>query len=644
MSRPAHSTLRYGGLALAVVAVLALVVAFFPWNVLRGPLAAHYTSRLQRPVTIGGDLDVRLGLPIRVIVDDVSIANVAWSDVQPMAHARRLILDYSLPALLRLAPDRVDIVEPQAILERNAQGEVNWRFGRGQSQGVPKLRALAVERGRVRYRDETLPADVTLAVESTRADANGESHLRFAGDGRLRHGPLELSGTAGGFSALRHVDDPYPLQLEIKSASTTIRFDGTVVPSSPQDLQGALRLQGADLSKLYPIVPSPLPWTPPYSLAGRLEHAAGRWQFTQITGSVGSSDLAGQFTVDVSGPRAATRADLTSRKLDYKDLGGFVGLPPGEPGKRAKTSEQRRTANARAASERVLPDKPFDVARLRAHDVDLRFAGRSVKWGRFPLDSLALHMTIDHGVVRFDPLDFGIADGRVVSTLTVDLTQRTPHAKADLEVRRVELKRLFPQLASPRGSAGRIGGRAQLAAAGDDVAQLLGSMDGQAALAMRGGEMSTLRLVLTNLDLARAAALLMRGGDEKAYLRCAVAAMHVRKGVLVPDVMVVDSEAELIHGAGSIDFAHERYDLSLKADSKKPSLLALRGPILVSGTFKHPAVRPELGQPLARVGAAIGLGLIAPPLALLPLIDLGDAPDANCAALYSDASVAGRER
>jgi uncharacterized protein involved in outer membrane biogenesis len=108
--------------------------------------------------------------------------------------------------------------------------------------------------------------------------------------------------------------------------------------------------------------------------------------------------------------------------------------------------------------------------------------------------------------------------------------------------------------------------------------------------------------------------------------------------------MVVDSEAELIHGAGSIDFAHERYDLSLKADSKKPSLLALRGPILVSGTFKHPAVRPELGQPLARVGAAIGLGLIAPPLALLPLIDLGDAPDANCAALYRDASVAARER
>jgi uncharacterized protein involved in outer membrane biogenesis len=161
---------------------------------------------------------------------------------------------------------------------------------------------------------------------------------------------------------------------------------------------------------------------------------------------------------------------------------------------------------------------------------------------------------------------------------------------------------------------------------------------------MRGGEMSTLSLLLTNLDLARVAALLMRGGDEKAELHCAVAAMHAEHGVLVPDRLVIDSDAELIHGTGSIDFAHERYDVRLKADSKKPSLIALRGPILIGGTFKQPVVRPELGQPLARVGAAIGLGLIAPPLALLPLIDLGDAPDANCAALYRDAKIGETEK
>ncbi|HET7135163.1 MAG TPA: AsmA family protein, partial [Casimicrobiaceae bacterium] len=414
MLRTAHPALRYGGIALTVAAVLVLAIAFFPWNALRGPIAAHYSDRLQRTVEIDGDLDVRLGLPTTIVVHDVSIANVAWSDVRPMAHAQALVLTFSLPSLFRLSPDRVDLVEPHVILERNARGDANWHFGDGGgSHGASLLGVLTVARGQLRYRDATLPGDVTLAVQSSPPDARGESSLQFTGDGTLRGGPLKLAGTAGGFSALRHADDPYPVRLDLDSASTAIHFDGTVVPAAPQDLQGALQMRGEDLSKLYPIVRSPLPWTPPYALGGRLQHEKGAWRFTQIAGTVGSSDLAGDFTVNTSGPRAATQANLTSRKLDYKDLGGFIGLSPGEPAKRAKTPAQRREQSARAASDRVLPDKPFDLSKLRNHDVDLRLTGKSVKWGRFPLDNLALHMRIDHGVVRFAPLDFGIADGHV---------------------------------------------------------------------------------------------------------------------------------------------------------------------------------------------------------------------------------------
>jgi uncharacterized protein involved in outer membrane biogenesis len=629
--------MRYGAIALVAPAALAVAVVLFPWNVLRGPVAAHFTQRLERHVSIAGDLQVHIGLPLRVVANDVSLANVAWSDVQPMAHAQQIALSYSWHSLLQLTPDRVDLVAPEVIFERNGQGDANWRFGHGTSQGPPWLGAIRVERGALRYRDVQLPADVTLAVESAPPDAQQDSRLQFAGKGTLRGDALELAGTAGGLSALRHLDDAYPVALDVTSAAANIRFDGSVIPSSPQNLEGALTLRGQDLSKLYPIVPSPLPWTPPYALKGRLAHDAGRWHFTEIVGTVGSSDLAGEFTVDVSRPRAATRASFTSRKLDYKDLGGFIGLPPGGRATHATTREQRQEAAKRAASDRVLPDKPFDLAKLRRHDVDLRFAGKSVTWGRFPLDNLTLRMTVDHGVVRLAPLDFGVADGHVVTQLVFDLTKLQPEATADVELRRVELKRLFPQLASPRGSAGRVGGRAHLAASGDDVAALLASLDGEAALAMRGGEMSTLALVLTNLDLARAAALVMRGGDEKAELRCAVAALSAKRGVVVPDRMLVDSDVELIDGTGSIDFANEKYAVRLDAHSKKPSLLALRGPVLITGTFKHPVVRPSLGQAIARAGAAVGLALVAPPRALLPLIDLGDAPDANCAALFRDA-------
>jgi len=642
MAGTGHPAFRYAAIAAGILVALALLVVFFPWNALRGPVASYIGERLHREVTINGDLRVRLGFPTRIEVNDFSIANAPWSDLQPMAHATRMVLTFRLRSLLHMTPDSVRLIEPRLVLEKNASGEANWRFGSEGASGsaTPSLGDISVQRGTLRYRDPTLRGDITAAVHSTPPTGSTPEELRFDGRGTLRGEPFTLEGRGRGLSALRKVNDPYQLAFNLQAGATGIAFDGTIVPSAPENLRGALRLHGPDLSQLYPIVPSPLPWTPPYNLAGDLTHENQQWSFQRIKGTVGESDLAGQFSIDVSGARAATIADLTSRSFNYKDLGGFIGLPPGDSGQKARTPAQRTEVRKREASERVLPDKPFDLGKLREHDVDLRFRGTSVKWGRFPLDNLVAHLVLKGGVLHFEPLDFGIAGGHVVSDITVDVGKKEPAAKAQIEVRRVELKRLFPQLAAPGGSAGRFGGRAQFSATGDSVAALLAGAQGEAAVAMRGGEMSTLQLVLTNLDLARAASLLLRGRDEKAPIHCAVAAMHATNGVLVPDLMVVDSSAELIHGKGSIDFRSEKYDLALTADSKKPSLIALRGPITIGGTFKTPVVRPAVGQAVARIGAAVGLGIVAPPLALLPLIDLGDAPDADCQALYRNADIA----
>jgi hypothetical protein len=111
---------------------------------------------------------------------------------------------------------------------------------------------------------------------------------------------------------------------------------------------------------------------------------------------------------------------------------------------------------------------------------------------------------------------------------------------------------------------------------------------------------------------------------------------------LTPDLFVVDTSAELITGSGSVDFRSEQYDLHLKANSKTPSILALKGPVVIGGTFKAPAVRPEMGPLMARIGASVGLGVLAGPLALLPLIDLGDAPDADCKVVVSGCARAER--
>ena len=88
----------------------------------------------------------------------------------------------------------------------------------------------------------------------------------------------------------------------------------------------------------------------------------------------------------------------------------------------------------------------------------------------------------------------------------------------------------------------------------------------------------------------------------------------------------------MVTGTGGVSLGAERLNLRLIAQPKDGSLLALRGPIRVEGPFAQPAVRPELGNAIARTGAAIGLGIIAGPAAILPFLETGKAVSVDCAA------------
>ena len=621
MDLPRRRWARIGLIAGVVMLGLTTLVVFFPWNALRGPVERYTSSRLTRAVTLGA-LDVDLGRRIRVTADNVTVANVDWGVEQPMVDARRIVIWFTWGGLFRAIPARLRFEDSSIALERNAQGEDNWHFG-SRSGAVPRIGNIEVDRGVVRYRDAKADADVRLSLQT---GSGAGAPLGFQGEGKLHGESIRLEGVSTGLAQLQEMDDPYKFRLHATNGRTVVDFDGTVVPSDAENLRGTLAISGPDLAKLYPVVPTPLPWTPPYRLKGEISHVDDVWHYRDFTGTVGASDLAGSFKVDATGKRPATIADLRSRRFDYKDLGGFVGLPPG-----GRAIEQHKRD-----APRMLPDKPLELAKLRDHDVDLRFRGESVKWGSVPIDNLDAHLVLKDGVMRFTPANFGLAGGNVIANVTIDVTRNVPRAEADVTALNVELKRIFPKLASPRGSAGRVGGHAKFRTQGISVADMMGAAEGEIAAIMRGGEASTLTLVLTNLDLARAAELLLRG-DQTSEIRCAVTSLRAKKGVVTPEFFVVDTSAVLITGEGSVDFRAETYDAKLRAKSKQASLLALRGPIVIDGTFKQPVVRPAIGPVALRVGAAIGLGAIAPPLALLPLIDFGGAPDVDCRNLMQEA-------
>ncbi len=635
--RPSASSIRrYAWVLLGVTILVATCIALFDWNWLRGPVSTYLSGKFGRAVTIG-TLRGEFSLQPRLVADDVTLANASWGTDALMARVRRVAIRVDLLSLIQpvVSLPELTLVQPALLLERNADGNSNWTLG--DAPEFPRIGRLTIDSGNVRFLDPASGTDITVDVASEATPEDGELPVRLKGSGKLRKNDFTIEGSAATLLALEDPDRPYHLDVQAKAGPTTAKFKGTIVPTRVDNVEGSLSLQGRDLAELYPIVPVPFPWTPPYRLSGNLKHGNGVWSFREFSGKLGESDLAGRFEIEVKSHRTLVDADLVSKSLNYKDLGGVIGLPAPTASPQARSAPQKKEAAKRARVDRVLPTTPFDVDGLRALDATVRFKGRQVVTTDVPLESLSAVLHLKEGLLKLQPLDAGVAGGNVTSTLSMDLRGKVIKTDADVTVRNVDLKQIVPALRPPKGSAGRVGGRAKFTASGNSVADMLASSNGEVALISWGGDASELSIVLTNLDLARSVELLLRG-DANSPIRCIVANLVSENGIMGAKMLVIDTEAAKILGEGKIDFRNELYDLKLKAQSKRPTLVALRGPIAIDGSFKHPTVHPEVAPIAARVGTSVALGALNPLAALLPLVDFGGASDANCQALIAEAS------
>lgn len=105
------------------------------------------------------------------------------------------------------------------------------------------------------------------------------------------------------------------------------------------------------------------------------------------------------------------------------------------------------------------------------------------------------------------------------------------------------------------------------------------------------------------------------------------------QGVLQTRALVFDTDEANIVGSGTVDLRNETLNYRISQEPKHFSIGAIHAPIDVTGAMKNPAIKPDPLELGARLGAAAALGVVFPPAALLPTIQLGLGQNNNCGAL-----------
>ncbi|HEY5808538.1 MAG TPA: AsmA family protein, partial [Povalibacter sp.] len=629
-------TPRWAWVLGSVVIVLAVLIAVWDWNWFKAPIERRVSAATGRTLTIAGDLDVDLGWQPRITARDIHFANASWSEKPEMASLRRVDLRIALLPLLRgrIELPYVSLDRPVLLLERNAARQANWIFDtprKRKSTKIPRVGQLLVKEGDLRIREATTKTNVHLDVRSGKAtDKNPRVPLLANGKGTWRGYSFQLAARIDSPLDLQNKSRPYLIDLRGNAGDTRAHASGALRGQLQlEDFDVDFELAGANLADLYQQAGIPFPDTPPYKLRGRLDRDGDVWSYRKFKGKVGDSDMAGDASLTLGAGRPLIKATVVSQRLDFDDLAGFIGAPPQTGQGETAAAEQKQQSAELKSKPTVLPDKPFELDKLRVMDADVTLEARQIDAPKLPLERMNAHLKLEDGVLKLNPFDFNVAGGSVASRVTLDARQASIETTIVSDVHGLELQKLFPTVEITKKGAGRLSGTAAFTAQGNSVAHMLGSANGDIGLIMGPGHISNLLVELAGLDVAESLKYLL-DKDREIPLRCAFADFKVVDGEMATRALAFDTTDTVIYGEGNIDLRREALDMRLLPQPKDKSPLSLRVPLKVSGSFKDPSFRPEAGPLLARVTAAGALYAVAPPAALLALIETGPGQNIDC--------------
>jgi uncharacterized protein involved in outer membrane biogenesis len=618
------STLR---ILVAVGIILAALVTglmtFSPF--LRSPLISYAERHYRRPIQVAGKFEVHLlSLHPRLVAEQVSIGNPAWTATGITAQIGHLSITYDLPWPGRSwGFRRLEMGQTTLNLLRDEDGRANWQAhdpDAGLGKGPPLIRSLSMPGAHVHLEDRRrqLEFDGTVTAQEV-PGPDPAKELRIDGLGRLNGRDVSFRLDGDPLATVAH-ERPYRFEFAEHSSGSEVSVHGSVPhPFDLRVLVAAFTAAGEDLKDLYFLTGLRLVDTGPYRLSGRYARNGTSYQFTDLKATSGHSDMSGTISIETHRPAPPhVQMSLQSELLRLSDLG------PRAAGRAPPASGE----------ERLLPDTPFRLTRMRRRDTIVQFHARVLEAGHLALRAVAAQVKIDAGVISVTPLSAHVGEqGRITGQLKMDVRPEVPEATVHLQIANLPLDQLG---ARPSLIDGPLQARVTLTGRGNSLHALASKANGRLTVVLPAGTLRASAAELVGFDL-RAPALKMTGDEAETDIRCGVAGFEVKDGLMTAERLLMDTDPMLITGHGNIDLESEALDLRLQGHPKRPRL-RLRAPLLVQGPLRHPGVKMDAKKPAAQAAGAVVLGtLLTPVAAMLAFVDPGLTKDANCAALLAEA-------
>ncbi|HVR66274.1 MAG TPA: AsmA family protein, partial [Verrucomicrobiae bacterium] len=563
-------------LLLAGAVLLLVTVDLRPW------IEEYGSSSFERPMTIG-TLRIGWGDPLSLELRDLRLANAAWGSSAEMVRIESVTAEID-PWSLFGGPirfEKLEVIKPVIVLERDANGLGNWKIGKIVSSSersasrsqFPTLIELTLRGGNVSFRT-TSGNWLRVALDDLEIRSGGADRpLTITLDGAYNDLQAKLTADAQSFDALRDTSRPYGIDFSIASASTSIEFKGTLQdPLGFDGVLGSLAIDAKKLDGLLRIFGAESGIDPPVHFAGDLQRQEDHWQLSAVQGELGGSAFSGGLVLDEA-PRGQpddVGFDLAFPKLDLDPLM-----------KGADGADSVKIADWRNLSLRVEEKRGTNIA--------WHIAARLLKYGKMRVLDVDTHGRLASGAIALEQLKFALAGGSVDVSGSVKNAANGGHMAMVATLAGIDAAQLAGIAGGEAGQiSGRLDGGLTLDMTGNTVKSALKMGNGHIVLAVTEAHIARDLIERISTDLRT----LFRTQEDMVQLTCLLGIVDLQNGIGAIWPLRLRTSDGTIVGKGQVDFLAQRLDLIIQSVAASTSFFALDVPVEISGEFRDLHVLP----------------------------------------------------
>ena len=604
--------------ALSAVLLIVAAAGLLTWWVQRADLGAMVRSQAVRveaetgrKLTVLGPVGVRLLPRLRLVVEDIRLANAPWGSSPEMASVKRIEGDIGWSGFLRgrIEIGKLDLRGLELLLETDSRGRGNWQID-GHSGSAPSeagssreprlvLEAGHVEQGRVHWRDGRTGQTHTLGIDRLDITLQRSGGDRLDLEGKFNGAGFTMKGTMPRLASIGAGGADLPIDLAFATDGASASARGTLtLPHTAFDLNVTAALSRPDALQPFTGVKVDIPL--PLSLTVHVRGTPARLVLDPLTLVFGKNQITGKASHANEGKRPHIGLELRASTLDMTNFG-----PAPEP-------------KAAKAGQHVFPDTPLPFDLIRQHEIDALVA----------IDLLRLRSGLDLAEVKVEASAHGgildvksarmrLADGELHATANIDASQKRPLVRVEAIGTQVSMEKLTADGRHARMTGGQTDFTLRFAASGNSLRALAATANGELIVSVGKARVAASGLDFGGDLLTRLLSAInpFHATDRFTELQCMAARLPAKDGVItVRRTIAYQTSKVNVIAAGTIDLRSESLDLAIRPTINQGIGLGpgqLAEIVNLSGPIHAPSLRLDtLGalRAAASVGGAVATG------------------------------------